>query len=89
MSYSIVEGNRQMILEAEIETYNGCLSDLLADEGKYVLIQKTKILGTFDTYNDAIKAGYERCGLEPFLVKQIQAVDQVHFITRELGSCPT
>lgn len=76
-----------MALETELETYQQHLSDLLADEGKYALIQKADVLGTYDTYNDAIKAGYEKCGLEPFLVKQIQAVEQIQYITREI--CPT
>lgn len=78
-----------MALEVEMEVYERSLQGLLSDEGKYVLIHKKDIHGVFDTYNDALKAGYDKCGLEPFLVKKIQAVDQVQYFTRALAPCHT
>ncbi len=46
-------------LQTEIATYNSRLSDLLASAGKFALI-KGEDVQLFDTYNDALKAGYER-----------------------------
>jgi hypothetical protein len=44
------------------------------------LIHGGEVVGTFDTYADALTEGYKLFKLEPFLVKQIQAVEQAHFI---------
>ena len=69
-------------LEKELETYRENLPSLLADEGKFALIHDGEVMGTFDTYSDALTEGYKLFKLEPFLVKQIQAIEQVHFIAR-------
>lgn len=77
-----------MALEKEQAAYVRELQNLLGSEGKYVLIQGDAVIGVYDTYNDALQIGYDRCGLEPFLVKQIQAVEQVHSFTRDIRPCP-
>ena len=69
-------------LEKELETYREKLPSLLPEEGKFVLIHNGDVAGTFDTYSDALTEGYKLFKLEPFLVKQIQAVEQAHFIAR-------
>jgi len=71
-------------LQTEIETYNAKLPGLLGSVGKSVLIKGTGTEGIYDTYADALKTGYERFKLEPFLVKQIAPAGQLHFFTREL-----
>ena len=71
-----------MALEKELETYNSKLAELVAHEGKFVLIHDEEIVDLYDTYEDAIKEGYSKFGLLPFLVKQIAATEQVHFISR-------
>ena len=68
-------------LEQEIETYKEQLPSLLSEEGKFALIRGKELVGLFDTYSDALSAGYERFGTQPFLVKQIQAIEQAHFIS--------
>lgn len=69
------------VLEQEIQTYNSNLSALLErDEGKFVLIQGAKVAGTYASFDAAVEQGYEKFSLEAFLVKQIQAVEQVHFV---------
>lgn len=76
-----------MALERELETYARQLQTLLADEGegKFVLIQGDDVIDMFGTYEDAVKGGYKKFGVDtPFLVKQIQAVEQVHSITRNI-----
>jgi hypothetical protein len=69
-------------LEKELETYREKLPTLLAAEGKFVLIHNGEVAGTFDTYADALGEGYKLFKLEPFLVKQIQAVETAHYIAR-------
>ena len=79
-----------MALEQELETYKRELSALLADEGKFVVVCGDQITGVYVSYEDALKVGYEKCGLKPFLVKKIQAVEQVQYFTRDLDfSCRT
>lgn len=75
-------------LEKELETYNQNLHNLLADEGKYVVISGVEIDGIFESYSDALKMGYEKFGVKPFLVKKISATEKISYFTRDLGvSC--
>ena len=61
-----------MVLERELATFKEKLPELLATApSKYVLVHGEDVAGTWDTWGEAIDAGYERFGLEPFLVKQI------------------
>jgi len=71
-----------MALEKELETYKSKLPELQQDEGKFVLIFDSRIIDTFTSYEDAIKEGYKQFGLEPFLVKQIHAIEEIQFISR-------
>jgi hypothetical protein len=71
-----------MALEQELETYQKKLPELLANEGKFVLIHGESVIDTFGTYEDAIKEGYAKFQLSPFLVKRIQSIEQFHFISR-------
>ncbi len=71
-----------MALDRELETYKNKLSELKANEGKFVLIKGTDVVDTFDSYEDAIKEGYKKFKLEPFLVKQIHSIEKIQFVTR-------
>jgi hypothetical protein len=71
-------------LQKEVETYNAKLPELISSVGKFVLIKGDVVEGIYDTYADALKIGYERFKLEPFMVKQIAPAEQVQFFTREL-----
>ena len=71
-----------MALETELAAYRAKLPDLMDREGKFVLVHGTDVVDVYTSYEDALKAGYEKFHLEPFLVKQIQAVEEVQFITR-------
>ncbi|MDR3158608.1 MAG: hypothetical protein LBU11_06285 [Zoogloeaceae bacterium] len=70
-------------LEQEIETYNARLPELLTQEGRFVLIHAREIVDFFDTYGDALKAGYKTFKLSPFLVKRIAPMEQTLFFTRD------
>lgn len=71
-----------MALETELATYKAKLDELKALAGKFVLIHGTEVVDTFSAYDDALKAGYAKFGLAPFLVKRIEAVEQSHFVSR-------
>ena len=74
-------------LKTEFETYELQKGHLIAiAEGKFVVISGQDILGFWDTYEDALSEAYARCGrCKPFAVKQINAIEQVHFIAREFA----
>lgn len=72
----------------EIKLYNDALPSLMGQVGKFVLIGAGEIVGTYDSYEDALKFGYEKFGLDPFLVKRIAPAEQVSFFTRDLVACP-
>ena len=78
-----------MTLATELQTYEAKLPGLTPEAGKFVLIKGTNVVDVFGDYEDALKAGYERFGLEPFLVKKIEAVETVHHFTRDVNTCPT
>jgi len=71
-----------MALEKELETYKQRLLELKEHEGKYALIHGDTLEDVFTSYEDAIKAGYNKFGLQSFLVRQIHATEQVQFISR-------
>ena len=74
-------------LHLERETYKKELPRLMADAGKFVVIQGTTIMGIFGTYEDALNAAYKEFVDKPFLVKQIQATETIHYFTRDLALC--
>ncbi len=76
-------------LKTELETYKNLLPSLKEKEGKFALISGDELLGTFDTYSDALDEGYREKGLDPFLVKKISSIEIISYFTRDLHSCPT
>lgn len=78
------------MLEKELEAYERLLPTLLAQEGKFALIIGEELVGTYDSYNDALKEGYERAKLTPFLVKKISSTEMISYFTRDISpACPT
>mgnify|MGYP001558119568 CR=1 FL=1 len=79
-----------MALEKELAIYKQKLPELMVvDEGKFVLIHGEEVT-VFDTYADAIKEGYDRYKLDPFLVQKIGAAEKIQFVTRLFdASCHT
>lgn len=64
-------------LQTELATFNKNKEALLkSSENKYVLIKDDKILGVFETDNDALTYGYKKLGYVGLLVKQILKVDE-------------
>jgi hypothetical protein len=71
-------------LDREMAAYRRELPQLIAEEGRYVVIFGDTVIGTFDAYPDALKAGYAKAKLAPFLVKKISGTESVAFITRDV-----
>ena len=71
-----------MALETELATYQAKLPEMKDKEGKFVLIHGAEVVDFFTAYDDAIRAGYDRFKLDPFLVKQVETIEQVQFISR-------
>ena len=78
-----------MALERELATYRSKLPELLSQEGKFVLISGDMVIDTYMSYEDALKEGYTRFGLTPFLVKQIRGIENIQYISRFAKVCQT
>ena len=74
------------VLERELAAYEANKDKLLAESiYKFVLIKEDRVLGTFESQQDAINCGYRELGLVPFLVKQIVPEDMpIYFSTPNL-----
>jgi len=76
-------------LETELTTYKKLLPNLLSKSGQYALIHDSELVDTYESYEDALKVGYDKFGLTPFLVKQILSEDNISFFSRDIGyPCP-
>lgn len=67
-------------IAVELATYRCRLPELLAHEGEYVVIAGEAIVGFLPTYEQALELGYDRCGLDGFIVKRVQEAETVHFL---------
>jgi len=77
-------------LAKEMETYQKILPTLMAEEGKYALIYGDALVGVFADYEEALKAGYERAKMSPFLVKRISGTESIAYFSRDIDDlCPT
>lgn len=76
-------------LQCEIDTYHEKINDWSEHEGQFVLIKGKEAFGFFSSYDDALTRAYEMFGLERFLVKQVRAIENVHFISRSFDPCLT
>lgn len=73
-----------MALERELMTYRAHLPELLAHEGKWAVVHGDRIAGICPTFEAALEAGYGEFGLTPFLVKQIHAVEPIHYFSHAI-----
>ncbi len=76
-------------LKKELETFEQHKLELLAtSEGKYAVVQGDRVVGVWDTYADALTAGYKEFGVTtPFLVKQLTSIETVQHFTRNIAPC--
>lgn len=74
-------------LATELKTYQAKLPTLLGQQGKFVLIHGEEVDGVYETYAEAMNAGYAKHGLdEPFFVRKITPVEQVLHFSRPLDT---
>jgi hypothetical protein len=74
-------------LETEMGTFRRELPGLLADpanRGRFVLIQGGLVAGLFPTFDAGLEAGYDRFGLEPFMVKEVTDREKPLYFSRPL-----
>jgi hypothetical protein len=78
-------------LEREIETFRRELPRLLAEgkENKFAVVRGDQVAGTYDTYEQAVAAGYDQFNLDPFMVKKVEKVETIKVFTKNIRPCPT
>jgi hypothetical protein len=75
-----------MLLEEELATYRRELPKMLAShEGEYALVHGQSVDSFWHSRSDAHKAGCERFGLTPFLIKKVEAVEPVYDLYVDLN----
>ena len=73
------------MLESEIKTFELNRKELVGRAlGKFALIKGERIVGTYDTANDAVRAGYAELGNVEFLVEEISQFDSPLSFTSNL-----
>lgn len=76
-----------LTLQDEARTFDAALPRMLQqNEGRFAVIRGQDIGQILDTYEEALRWGYEHHGLAPFLVKQINAVETVAQFSRHIGA---
>jgi hypothetical protein len=69
------------VMTQEIETFRNHLPELLReDAGRFVLKKGADILGTFLDRSAALREGYRRFGVVPFLVRQVADPEPVVYL---------
>ncbi len=80
-----------MALEDDLNTFRRELPRLLEqpeNRGKYALIHGAKVVEeVFPTLDAALAVGYERFGLEPFLVQEITDEERPLYFSRNVSPC--
>jgi hypothetical protein len=74
-----------MALELELEKFRRLLPDLLVrDEGKFALIIGNDLIGTYQSRSDALREGYQRATVGPFLVQIISRDEPILRFSRDV-----
>ncbi len=69
--------------EQAVRTFDEHRPEWSGHLGKYVLIHGSTVVNFYSAYDDAIQAGYEKFGIEPFLVRRIvDTIAEARLITR-------
>jgi hypothetical protein len=68
------------LLEKEYKVFCEHLKEFLPQRlNQFVLIKEDKVIGFFNSYEDALRDGLKRFGNVPFFIKVIQKDEEVHF----------
>ena len=85
------DGNMAETLDRELDTFRRELPTLLADpanRGLFALVRGPAVTGLYPSFDTALSAGYDRFGLEPFLVKEVTEHEVPRYFSRNLR-CPS
>jgi len=77
-------------LEKELETFRRELPGLLndpANRGTFALVRGEAVVCLYPTFEAALAAGYDKFGLEAFLVKEVTDHEEPRYFSRNLR-CP-
>ena len=82
MEASVDNEREQNRLSVELGYYAAHKAEWLRTHcGKYVVVQETKLLGFFSSWEQAFRSGVEAFGVRrDFLVKQVLAQEPVYFV---------
>jgi hypothetical protein len=75
-------GGEENRLAQELEYYSARKQEWLrTHRGEYVVVQDTKLLGFFSSWEEAFRSGVQAFGVgKDFLVKQVLAREPVYFV---------
>jgi hypothetical protein len=79
-----------MVLEQERETFGRELPNLLREEGnrgKFALVRGDTVDSLWPTVDEALAAGYDRFGLDPFLVQEVTEHEEPRYFSRGVTRC--
>lgn len=79
-----------MALEKELAFFRKALPSLLrtkSNRGKFALVRGDKLHSIHNTLDEALQAGYDHFGIDPFLVKEIQQEEKPQYFSRNLSKC--
>jgi hypothetical protein len=81
---------KTMPMERELRAFLKALPTLLqgGHEGGYALIHGDAVDSLWDTVDAALSAGYERFGVDPFLIQEITEHERPKFFSRNVARCP-
>lgn len=72
-----------VLLEKEYKFFLGHRRRLVKEHlHKFILIKDDRIVGFYDSYDRALKAGLKDFGNVPFFIKEIERHEEVHFLQR-------
>jgi hypothetical protein len=78
-----------MALEQELATFQRELPRLLNEgkEGRFALVHGDTVDSDWETRERALEAGYDRFGLEPFMIREITEHEQPKVFSRAAKRC--
>ena len=74
------------VLDRELETYERERHHLLKEApGKFVLIKGDKVIGVYESQNDAIDEGWKLFPGEPILTKRVEEMEMPVYMPHVMG----
>ena len=83
--------NMSRTLDQEMSAFRRELPNLLAEPGNrgmFALVHGDEVAGLYPSFEAGLSAGYDRFGLETFMVKEVTEHEEPRYFPRNLR-CPT